>query len=464
LIGDSTLALLESVNAELGARLWQLVSGGAGVDDLLEEFSATGLRSLGAFAMVQVEESSIRLVVRGAAVVALTTTEGRQEFSGRDVRTWHEVVVSADSPEVELRLDADVGAESPFRVTSGLVPAVALRRGPEKPLANLSPSAVDSVDFPDVGSLLVHADEGTATPVTAPANAAVIDLAETRTVEQFLESMDVETDPPDQSGRPGVELEASPVAQSSDERSTDYYSMWGHTVARTVQGAAVQLSADGSVQPVDSPRSTDDVVTGGLIQAVPGLADATGAQTAAGQLGDHDGRTMTKAQLQALRAGPAQAVPSQSMAGPSVQALMCPAGHPSPPGRSSCRSCGAALGETVVVITRPTLGTLRFSDQTVVSLDRPALVGRNPKVDGSLLGELPSIIKLDVGQGLSRTHASIRIEGWQVLIEDLNSQNGTVVQLPGREARRLHAREPLPLENGSTIDFGGEISCSVELL
>ena len=72
-------------------------------------------------------------------------------------------------------------------------------------------------------------------------------------------------------------------------------------------------------------------------------------------------------------------------------------------------------------------------------------------------------MRLDVGQGLSRTHAAVRLEGWQVLLDDLNSANGTIVQLPGREARRLHPGEPVLLEHGTTIDFGGEITCVVEL-
>jgi pSer/pThr/pTyr-binding forkhead associated (FHA) protein len=113
-----------------------------------------------------------------------------------------------------------------------------------------------------------------------------------------------------------------------------------------------------------------------------------------------------------------------------------------------------------VVIARPVLGVLRFTGGKTVSLDKPVLVGRNPKLEGRMPNEMPHLVKLDVGQGLSRTHAIVRLEGWQVLLEDLNSANGTVVALPGVAPRRLHAGEPSLLEFGATIDFGGEISAT----
>ena len=51
-----------------------------------------------------------------------------------------------------------------------------------------------------------------------------------------------------------------------------------------------------------------------------------------------------------------------------------------------------------------------------------------------------------------------------MLVEDLNSANGTVVALPGRPARRLHAGEPIILEPGAVIDLGGgDVTISYEV-
>jgi hypothetical protein len=197
-----------------------------------------------------------------------------------------------------------------------------------------------------------------------------------------------------------------------------------------------------------------------MIEGVPS------SPAVAPQLGDHDGLTMTKAQIQALRASmagaPVVGAAPAGMGGPTVQAVLCAGHHPNPPHESICRVCHLPLSSAPVVIARPVLATLRFSTGTAVALDRPALIGRNPKVEGTMTSEIPNLIKLDVGQGLSRTHASIKLAGWQVLLEDLNSANGTIVTLPGRAPRRLHSGEPVLLEIGTHVDFGGEISCVVE--
>jgi len=116
------------------------------------------------------------------------------------------------------------------------------------------------------------------------------------------------------------------------------------------------------------------------------------------------------------------------------------------------------------MVARPSLGRLRFSNGLEVVLDRPQLIGRNPKLVEKISNELPNLVKLEEFEGLSRRHAAVHLEGWQVLVEDLNSANGTVVALPGRPARRLHAGEPIILEPGAVIDLGGgDVTISYEV-
>jgi pSer/pThr/pTyr-binding forkhead associated (FHA) protein len=109
------------------------------------------------------------------------------------------------------------------------------------------------------------------------------------------------------------------------------------------------------------------------------------------------------------------------------------------------------------------MGRIVLSTGDVVDLTRPAVIGRNPKIEGRLTGELPQTLKLDVGQALSRSHTMIRLEGWQVLAEDLGSANGTFVTLPGRPPQRLHPGEPVLLEPGSVIDLGGEVTGTYDI-
>jgi hypothetical protein len=490
LVGETTLAVLEPMNAELAQRLWQLVVSGAGIDELLEELSTTGLRTLGSFAMAQFEDDAVRIVVRGDAGASVGGAGGERHVVARGVRTWHEEVVEG-AGAVQLFLGPPVDAVLSFRVVAGLVPTDGLRRDPDE-LFELRPGDVDPVTEVSAADVFVEAiqlNPRGAAPVT-PAEPVAPDPATTRMVDEYLLGPGTLNSPPS----PRVEgRESDAVPGAVDAGVDDYDQIWGRTIARSVQAAAVHQAAaehelpeqppPGAVVPA-VPADAPQPLAGGsspLIQAVPGAPSGGGmvppaplpvsAVDAPSALGDHDGRTMTKAQIRAMKAaaagGTADAVadgPSGlAMGGPTVQALLCPSHHANPPQASRCRVCGQALSTPPVVIARPTLGSLRFSNGTTVVLDRPALIGRNPKLEGAMPSEVPTTVRLDVGQGLSRTHASVRLEGWQVLLEDLNSPNGTIVQLPGREARRLHPGEPVLLEHGATIDFGGEVTCVVDL-
>lgn len=459
IVGAATLALLEPMNGELAERLWKLVSSGAGVDDLLEELSTTGLRSLGSFAMAQFEGSGVRVVVRGTGRANVVDLSSSRDIAASGVRTWVEEVVDQVS-SVSLCL-TDVPIEAlPFRAGFGVLPADALQRG-------TSPASLTDLETDWV-------DEFREADVIRAADAEIV-------VVERPDPMVEEPDPMRTMAPSEFREGASLIPQIDEVKAEvdydyDYDAIYGRTVARSVQSAAVHHSPDDLAEPepaqpavmgmpmeppavpvVDVPPPPSP-----MIQGVP-----SGPAMEVPQLGDHDGHTVTKAQLQAMReqtGNPVGATPPPvgGMGGPTVRAVLCGNQHPNPPQLSQCRVCGSLLTSTTVMIARPPLGMLRFSTGSTIVLDRPALIGRNPKLEGSLSSEIPHLVKLDVGQGLSRTHASVKLEGWQVLLEDLNSANGTTVTLPGREPRRLHSGEPVLLEVGAHIDFGGEISCILE--
>ncbi|WP_040492565.1 FHA domain-containing protein [Ilumatobacter nonamiensis] len=108
-------------------------------------------------------------------------------------------------------------------------------------------------------------------------------------------------------------------------------------------------------------------------------------------------------------------------------------------------------------------GVLAFSNGVRIEVDRSVLIGRNPKVSGDVEGELPHLMKFDgPGQGLSRTHAEVRVEDGEIVLEDLQSTNGTEVELPGQQRRRVRSGEPVVVVPGTLIDFGEELHCTVE--
>jgi hypothetical protein len=140
--------------------------------------------------------------------------------------------------------------------------------------------------------------------------------------------------------------------------------------------------------------------------------------------------------------------------GPVVPALICPGGHVNPPSGATCRRCGAPLPHDPVPVPRPVLGVLRLSLGDVIALDRGVLMGRNPRADfgGTAGEERPHVVKLPSADGdISRTHLRVTLDGWHVLVTDLNSTNGTLITLPGRDPQQLRPGEPVPMQPGTVV-------------
>jgi pSer/pThr/pTyr-binding forkhead associated (FHA) protein len=52
-------------------------------------------------------------------------------------------------------------------------------------------------------------------------------------------------------------------------------------------------------------------------------------------------------------------------------------------------------------------------------------------------------------QGVGRRHARLLVQNGQIVVEDLYSTNGTIVN-----GQRLQPRQPQPLQNGDQLQFG----------
>ena len=136
--------------------------------------------------------------------------------------------------------------------------------------------------------------------------------------------------------------------------------------------------------------------------------------------------------------------------GPRIRGYRCENGHLNDPRSPSCRECGAPIDERVgglVAGPRPALGTLVFDDGAAHLVDGGYLIGRTPNVDERVrTGELRPIVVDDQAGSVSPAHAEIRVSGWDVLVIDNGSGNGTDVSgpdegrwtaLPPRRSRRL---------------------------
>jgi hypothetical protein len=173
---------------------------------------------------------------------------------------------------------------------------------------------------------------------------------------------------------------------------------------------------------------------------------------------DSPDSTVSRAALSSMMDGPAPA-------GNVVQAVKCQHGHLSPPMAVSCRVCGFPLmGQAPITVPRPTLGVLRLSTGDVVPLDRTVIMGRNPKPDEANDAERPHVVRLpSPGHDISRTHVEIRLDGWHVLLTDLNSVNGTVVTPPWQEPQRLRPNEAVPIEPGTVVSLADEVTFRYEV-
>jgi FHA domain len=94
----------------------------------------------------------------------------------------------------------------------------------------------------------------------------------------------------------------------------------------------------------------------------------------------------------------------------------------------------------------------------VCQLDADYVIGREPTLDSAVAeGRARPLRVNDTSGVVSRIHARVELDGWQVFITDLKSANGTEVLLPGdRNPTSLQPGVRLPLMAGTQIRLGGE--------
>ena len=189
-------------------------------------------------------------------------------------------------------------------------------------------------------------------------------------------------------------------------------------------------------------------------------AETPAATPSVATAGDLDGDTEATVDRSALRAA------AQADSGPLVPAVLCPAGHPSPPHAGTCRACGRDIPPQQPYQTpRPPLGVLRLGTGDVVALDRGVLLGRSPKGNADLpAGDRPHLVRVPSPENdISRNHVEVVLEGWHVLVRDLGSTNGTTVALPGAAPVRLRPGDQQVIEPGTIVTMADEVSFTFEV-
>ncbi len=136
----------------------------------------------------------------------------------------------------------------------------------------------------------------------------------------------------------------------------------------------------------------------------------------------------------APRPGP----PAQARRTSWSRASAAPGTTTTTPGCRSARSAASGWISAPAILVdgrRPPLGLLVLDIGSTFVLDDNYLLGRNPEVDEAVIRSRLRPIRLDDDSGtLSRVHAEIRLEGWDVLLIDRGSANGTYIA--GQRASR----------------------------
>jgi hypothetical protein len=207
-----------------------------------------------------------------------------------------------------------------------------------------------------------------------------------------------------------------------------------------VEPEAMPLLDDATMSPSEvtlAPSAEDfDELWGATVHSTPAVVEGqevSGPSAPApegGDQGDHDGATISVAELRALRQQ------SPTSADPPTAVL------PAMPGAT---------------------GRVRVSTGQVVTLDRTVIIGRRPRSTRASGANLPHLIAVDSPQqDISRSHLEIRPEGDTVVVIDLHTTNGSTLLRAGADPMRLHPGEQTLVLTGDVVDLGDGVEVTFE--
>ncbi|SMQ75457.1 FHA domain-containing protein [Agreia sp. VKM Ac-1783] len=470
-----------TLDGELLERIWRTLDDGHGLSGVLEALTAefgTNLKAIPPFAVAVASGPELRVAVRGAFRIEVSEPGASSPVivAGDEVTTWNErVVARADGFVV-----SSDGADSSdwFAIRSGIVlcRAVSFRMDGQSGaaasvVAVVAAPAPTPVQEPAPTETIlpesVPVPEAAPAPTEAPAPASVHQPAPE---PEAVGESDVDVNDTIDDVEP---IEAEDFGPTVTELPDDAYDhLWGATVVKSVEEAAVRLDDDDSSDeesasaappsaapaeaPTPAPAPAAPAVESftppasstpsskewtappptGLIDRVPGFAGVGAAATdwndqstpavpspQASNESDHDGLTVTVSELEAMR----------------------------------------RLESADDAATTDGPGRIVLATGDVVLLDRPVIVGRRPRaqrVQGDVLPHLVTVPSPE--QDVSRSHLEVRVEGRHVLVVDLDTTNGSVLHRAGTPPLRLSPGEAVLVLNGDIVDIGDGVTLLFE--
>jgi hypothetical protein len=442
-------------SAALLTRIKSVLADGRGLGGVIEALTGAygaSLTAIPAFAVALAEGDDVRVAVRGDFAFDIDATAA-ERVSGAGVTTWTERVIpgvvrvalttaGSDSPAefpiadgivlastIEWDAASAVPADRDAPVVAG-APAPVVPAVPEAPV--VAETRVGHDDTPETDASARRVDGPARVPASAPGTeqgtgesapvasaAGLIDSSAVHSVAdaETLLPLDSALAPPAATADTVVPAPAAlpgsaPIGEEGFASTTGYDDLWGATVIRSVEDAAVR------------PDGEDEE---GAPAATPTPA------------GDHDGATISLAQARALRdaaggaGGAASGVPLDSTPAP-----LAPPRPPAP-------------------------GRVRVSTGQVLPLDRTVVIGRRPRSTRVSGTDLPHLVAVDSPQqDISRSHVELRVEGESIVATDLRTTNGTTLLRQGADPVRLHPGEGTVVVPGDVLDLGDGITVAIE--
>jgi len=379
-------------------------ASGGDLDDVLDVLASEGMRRTPAFVAVA-GAARPRVVTHADGYAVLTSARGTLEVRAHHARVWSDLVAEEDVDTVALRVSPTWAAP---RVTAAAEPSQSedsRRDDVENPPFEASSEPEPE---PDPECEPEPVPEPVPELLRPPSRAPLVEPPPTADSDLIAA---VPWRPPPN----------PPRGQLSSESSAENDQSWP-----LGEGNRDQESPNPNRDPGDPDRTVDRAAL--LAAAKP---DRPGAPT-----------------------------------GPTVLAVLCTRGHLNPPTSPTCRVCGREVpAQQAYETPRPPLGVLRLSTGDVVSLDRGVIMGRAPQAPPGLPPELqPQVVRIASPQrDLSRNHVQVVVEGWQVILRDLDTTNGTTVTPPEGTPTRLRAGDPMVLEPGSVVSMADEVSFTYEV-
>ncbi|MDX6287918.1 MAG: hypothetical protein QOG53_3403 [Frankiales bacterium] len=142
-----------------------------------------------------------------------------------------------------------------------------------------------------------------------------------------------------------------------------------------------------------------------------------------------------------------------------VKGIMCKRKHFNGPTAAFCGVCGISMVQQTHELVdgpRPPLGVIVLDDGTTFGLDDDYVIGREPEIDSDVVAGRARALTIRDDEGtVSRAHALVHLEGWDVQLVDRGSANGTYVAPPNTTAwTPLSPHEPMLIVPGTRVQIG----------